>query len=1837
MTDYDNTDLTTPSPDGFSDFDQIQQYLNVQANQLVKQGADPAQVEQLLQQRTQALSQVWDKWGAAAFQNRNPVTVEDVAGTPPAQAGLLSAAEGPPSTVITSVPQKPAQDSSWSPADSDVDLHGSGQIFASMANPVLATGRGLLAAGAGAANLVGFDQDTTDPIFDAADKLKQYQEDLPQVTTTADKLIQAPGAALTGAATLGLGSGGAKGMDVISKGGSLDQAESALGIDTLATEGTLALGVPFASVPARMATQAVGNVAAQEGARQWTNSVLPADQQEAFDPISAATAFGTGAAFGAIPHGGETAPIRTGDKGVDAGLSMADGVKASKGVTDSDVADAIKSSQNDKDFGLNKEFLKESGGDDNTPDTKVNLSDHGFNEDQIKAMSDKGMADADGTMDREQYWNYRENKDQLPQTEKPRIKVPVEDVPTSQVKDSNDLYPDAQENDDSPITRTKWKDALAEKLGDTDSSKIAASTDTSSGIPKSVSGTVLEALDKGELTSQHALDAVADNHGNRFSTAPEASAYADVLRKAGENLGGLDTKIELFDPKNNPEHAVIAQEDPRMLTNAAFYDSRANKIYVNGESNLKPSVLVHEAAHGITHKAIDMGLAGDLTGPQNRSFKTLQTLFDGIRDHIANNSKDWSSDTILRENNRVEHIKKLEIDRANPQNSDINNKTLDTLISNERARAWQKQEKYDPRTYGLTDLHEMTSELFSSGAFRDHLKSIKLSDLKFKQGSEGSLARMALAKVRNAYDAVVGSVRGMLGLSPKADNALDAMFSGTHDFLNSFDGDAVKQVRDSNSRNTALPRPKDDDKFYNDRPDPLSRWQEWKSNAKFVTGRVLGIRGAPEKTISNAKAEATGATNESRFQAERLAKDMMNASKAENSPDGAVHNYITGSDPTVLDNSPKTKALADQFRTKANDNAREIAKQILANPAARTADYKFAHAVLENPTYAFRGYQGEGFSRNLLLTARAGDRALAKGQTPSSEQLAAIKIRGDVRDWARAMFMPGDSIYSRNLNSLRNTAKALGIDTPRALDGVRGSAAKKAKLIELVNKALPAEADVNKALDRLVNEIAGVTNRANSPVAKYYRGVRLGDIMTERSQVPPQLRALWGEIKNPADVVVSTLVKQQRGIAQMKEQANILKTGTDNGWLHGSKMDAPDGFTERLNGRKFGSLQGQYTTPTVKRLLAAHVELSTASQTLSSALHSGEPVQAVKDWLGKSAMNLWTSGVGNFKALRLGTDVGYYVMYAAGGPSIGLMNGVINPVKYMRGAVAHISEIMPGILKHLPDAVRKQAEQDVSDVLKSGFNEANQAGELTNEADHRKIAEAISNGSIDSLGNTVQSVLGHYIGKGRNALTTALSLTDGYAKRAALFERMDQLEGLYNRSDTSKTHEDIRAEAADWVKDTVITNSRSPLWSRLIERLGIGQGVTYGVETLRNTMNAYLHGASDIVRGTQMKDPIFVAHGAKQLMGATAAVGYMGTVISALGGTLLGTIGIASKFIPSDDKKQEYLQQDKSPFQGQRPEELIDSNSTDPNNKYLWAPGDRNDFYYQASQPVHVLIDAIDRSNKGEKVDIEHEVKNAVAAFSGTFWHNGFTSRVLDLVQAKAPYWEKQQTPDQYLQQQAALVNRGFSPEVADAFLTLEDLIRPGVVRNYDIAQAATGASPQMKDLMTAGLGVKQIPSDTGLASAPGTYGTGKGIVAEAADNKKLFTAILESPAKFSDEAVTKSYQQAFKADYKTLQKLQQDIDFGKANNVNLGVMVQHAKAAGISDDMMIEALSGQLNPAKILWTDMSSKMNKQLQDIGNDPVKMKDMAQTYGARARLLVQLTAQYAKLTPDQIEAM
>lgn len=1744
--------LTTPTPDGFSSFDQIQQYLNIQAGQLVRQGADPAQVDQLLQQRSQALSQIWDKWGAAAFQNRSPVTAEDVAGTPKEAPGLLAAAEGPPADIITQMPQPKKDDSSWSPADSDVDLHSSGQIFSSLANPVLTSGRGLLAAGAGALDAIGFDQDTTDPIFSAADKLKEYQEELPKPTSTADKIIQAPGSALSGFATLGLGSGGAKGMDVLAKGGSLGQAEGANAIDTAASEGTLALGIPFSSVPARMATQAVGNVVSQEGAREATNAILPADQQEEFDPVSAATAFGTGFAFGAIPHGGESNVPRTGDRGIDTGLQMADDVKQAKAATDPDLAQAIQA--------RNREITT----DERSAAGKAtnNYIDPNTNVEDITL-----------------------------QTPEKKVQYPKDKVQSTTDAEGNESIDVASTNDDGTSTeanRQRLKSSLADKLGvvaSTDARPYEVSPDQSSRISRSV----YDAWDNGTLTTGHILDSVADNHDSLYNNAPEAKAYADVLRQAGENLGGLDTPIVRFDPEN-PEHVAATGGDPKMQNAAAFYDSASNKIYVNGEGNLRPATMIHESAHAITHKAIDMGLAGDLTGPQNRAFKTLQALFDGIKDHIATVGADPNL----------------------------------------------KPDAYNPKTYGAENLHEMTAEMFGSGRFRAQLKSIDLNDIPLPEGEKGSLARMALAKVRNAYDAVVGSIRGMLGLSPKATNALDGMFTASHDFLKSFNGDAAKQVRESNARGTEqFAVPKEEKRYTAPRPDPVSKWQEWKSNIAYATKALTGIKSAPERGIQNAKDEANQKSNQARFDASVLGKQLTKAAKREGVGDEDLFHYMTGKEATGLDTSPKTKQLADQFRNLATINAKQIATEILKNPAARTADYRFAHAVLDNPTYAFRGYQGPEFARNLRMTAREAQQIMQNGGMPSDAQMAAFKTESNAKQWIRDYLLPGPDLEQKTLPHMREMAKAVGIDVPRLFDGLKGGPiVKKAKLIEALREKIPDEATKEKLVDRLMNEISGITNRANSPVAKYYRGVRMGDIMTQRSQVPPVLRALWGEIRNPGEVLISTLTKQGRGLAQLQEQSSLRDLGVSKGWFHEDKATAPDGFTERLNGRKFGALQGLYTTPELKRLMAAHIQLSTAGQSFMSAMHSGDKVNALKDWASGAIPSLWTMGVGTYKSLRLGTDFGYYLMYTYGGPSILMTNGVINLGSIARGAGAHAVELFPQILDHIKNPeLKAQLIQDRTDVLRSGLNETSMAGELTREADHRKMAEALENGSIDSLAKQMGGAIGRYAAKGRDALTSALGVTDGYARRAALIDRIKILEKHYDTIGQPKTHEQIRQEAADWVKDTVITNSRSPLWARLVERTGGGQGVTYMTETVRNAMNAYVHGYQDIQRGFSTGDHTMTYHGAKQLIGATTAIGWMAGGISATGGTLLAAIfGLKSKEVEPTDPRQGYLQQDKSGFQGQRPEEI--TNTGDDQNKYFWAPGDRNDFFYQVSQPIHSIIDSMHKQQAGEKVDPAEAAKAAFSAFTGVFFHNGFTSKVLDMVQGRAPYWMTQQAPDQYMQYKANLVNMGASPKFADAMLTLQDMARPGFLRNADMAE---NASPAMKTPMSLGIGIKKIPNDTGLSSAPGAYGTGKSLVNEFTQNKKMFTDLMNSPAPFSESAITKSYENAFKADYKTMQKLQQDMEFGKANNVDEAQMAQDAKLGGIPKKAIEQVYMGDVNPAQLLFTEGTEGIKKQLELAADDPQKTKQIMDTYGDRLDLMYKLFEKYSSLTPKEIEAL
>ena len=125
-----------------------------------------------------------------------------------------------------------------------------------------------------------------------------------------------------------------------------------------------------------------------------------------------------------------------------------------------DLQAAIKASQEDpnfsREFDLTSKFMHESGGSDTTPDITANLKEHGFSEPEISAMAETGMASPDGVMDREQFWNWKDNPDQRPVVDEPAIEAAPVDEAVPEVAPET-----VSEQPEQPVAQTPQAEGVA--------------------------------------------------------------------------------------------------------------------------------------------------------------------------------------------------------------------------------------------------------------------------------------------------------------------------------------------------------------------------------------------------------------------------------------------------------------------------------------------------------------------------------------------------------------------------------------------------------------------------------------------------------------------------------------------------------------------------------------------------------------------------------------------------------------------------------------------------------------------------------------------------------------------------------------------------------------------------------------------------------------------------------------------------------------------------------------------------------------------------------------------------------------------------------------------------------------------------------------------------------------------------------------------------------------------------------------------------------------------------------------------------------------------------------
>ena len=285
---------------------------------------------------------------------------------------------------------------------------------------------------------------------------------------------------------------------------------------------------------------------------------------------------------------------------------------------------------------------------------------------------------------------------------------------------------------------------------------------------KNVPQSWIKGLRDGTLSFKDILNDVIHNKNSNWH--PQIQEFAKAIRDLGDKLGGTDVKYKLFD-NNDPEHAAYMAKKAAegKAPPDAYYNPRTHTVHMSPD-NPTPHAFLHEGTHAVTSRAIEAGLAGKLTGPAREAFTRLQALFEETKSHA--------------------------IERAS---------------KDPYARQFQ--------TYGLKNMHEFVAELFTSPAFRAHLRSIPMDEV----AARATDNRTHIGKIRNMYQGVVSTIRHMLGMAPKADSVVDAAISSSHDFFNKVD------VRDAPRSRTNLA---------SESPTSLSKW--------FRASKVVDEKGDPK-------------------------------------------------------------------------------------------------------------------------------------------------------------------------------------------------------------------------------------------------------------------------------------------------------------------------------------------------------------------------------------------------------------------------------------------------------------------------------------------------------------------------------------------------------------------------------------------------------------------------------------------------------------------------------------------------------------------------------------------------------------------------------------------------------------------------------------------------------------------------------------------------------------------------------------------------------------------------------------------------------------------------------
>lgn len=593
-----------------------------------------------------------------------------------------------------------------------------------------------------------------------------------------------------------------------------------------------------------------------------------------------------------------------------------------------------------------------------------------------------------------------------------------------------------------------------------------------------------------------------------------------------------------------------------------------------------------------------------------------------------------------------------------------------------------------------------------------------------------------------------------------------------------------------------------------------------------------------------------------------------------------------------------------------NELSRTIVRQMLeANPNPTEEERRLMQTIMSNTFRyttrmyaAFQGEAGRAYSKRVKKEYEKALKAVNNGKAVPP------KYKESFDKWKNAaeyliendLTIPDESeiggtstdrltrLYDTwvgDANRIKSNAKAEALSngmTKREAD----QAAREAMIAGLLERAPDiSSAEMQGMADNLIIGMLGLQD-AGGPFASYYRGFKQDrGILEQREQLPQEIRDLFGEVQDPATRLAITIAKQGELAGRTRLLLDMKHNGTGKWVIKAADRGKPgnERFSVQLNGKGYGPLDGYYTTPAIASSISDSLEMFS---TMGDALAKGyQNSDAIAMAMARGATNGIVKMAGLQKLLTVVADVYNMGMNAFGSPIVLVANGIYNPLLWVGGAKVAAQVIwdtgMQGGVELSPHT---------QDAIRYGVLDSARVQEI------RRTPQQFVRNLISTSPRAITAGKSAW-NRGTRTGIEMFAMADAWVKIVAFQERTNTLREFYKAEGIKKTDHELKAEAADQIKDTNITYARTGAVVRGLERVGATTFMPYFVSVPRAIAYNVSLASKDMIRALGAKSPE-----AKMTLGMAAVRRMSGTAV-ATAGVVFAMKALAAAVNDEDEEK----------------------------------------------------------------------------------------------------------------------------------------------------------------------------------------------------------------------------------------------------------------------------------------------------------------------------------------------